>query len=39
MRDYFVYIRDMLDSAEKGLSFVKGLISNCLVKTKRLNSL
>ncbi len=24
MRDYFVYIRDMLDSAEKGLSFVKG---------------
>lgn len=24
MKDYFVYIRDMLELAEKGLSFVKG---------------
>ncbi|MDP2036520.1 MAG: DUF86 domain-containing protein [Ignavibacteria bacterium] len=28
MKDYFVYIQDMLDSAEKGLSFVKGFDFN-----------
>jgi len=28
MKDYFVYIQDMLDSSEKGLSFVKGFDFN-----------